>query len=482
MAIKIASIIFVTVLYITSSVQNETTEVPSAMAATQERDVLSRSINEFGYQLMMKMMKQNVNNNVVMSPTGVAGLLAMTLLGTAGTSYDELAKALGFSQDILSNRKNHEIFGNLLKELNSDDENLPNSEATHTVSNEVTPSVSSTEVPTNDSIPSNIEFPSRTLYADAIVVDDNTRIRKIYRDYLERVYDGDALTTQFADTVKSQQLINDWVKTHTQGKIEDFLKEPLPVATKVVLLSALYFSGQWAFPFIPELTRKMEFHTPNGGNVTADLMLNQGQFNYTFSKQHQAQMLAFPYHDRSTTMYVLKPLLRTRVSLTEILDSLDYSKIEAIMDSMTEQRCIIRFPKMELKTRANLKDALKELGVKSVFSPSEANFALMVDNNTVIEKKKEVELVSRIYTGDEELDVIKEAINKLPNPGVHVDTVLHEVKMTVNEYGTMAVAVTSGTLARTAQMFYADSPFYMFIRNEKTKLVTFSAIIFDPTQ
>lgn len=51
----------------------------------------------------------------------------------------------------------------------------------------------------------------------------------------------------------------------------------------------------------------------------------------------------------------------------------------------------------------------------------------------------------------------------------------------VLEYGTEAVAATSAILARSAEQFYADSPFYMFIRNERTKLVTFSAVIFDPT-
>lgn len=52
----------------------------------------------------------------------------------------------------------------------------------------------------------------------------------------------------------------------------------------------------------------------------------------------------------------------------------------------------------------------------------------------------------------------------------------------ITEYGTEAVAATSGILARSAEQFYADSPFYMFIRNEKTKLVTFSAAIYDPTK
>lgn len=51
----------------------------------------------------------------------------------------------------------------------------------------------------------------------------------------------------------------------------------------------------------------------------------------------------------------------------------------------------------------------------------------------------------------------------------------------LSEYGTEAVAATSAILARSAELFYTDTPFYIFIRNEKTRLVTFSAVIFDPT-
>lgn len=50
------------------------------------------------------------------------------------------------------------------------------------------------------------------------------------------------------------------------------------------------------------------------------------------------------------------------------------------------------------------------------------------------------------------------------------------------EFGTEAVAASSAFISRTANLFYADSPFYLFIRNERTKLVTFSAAIFDPTE
>ncbi|KAJ2942615.1 hypothetical protein O0L34_g2081 [Tuta absoluta] len=465
---NIASILVV-LLFISWSSQDE----PDAAASStiEERERVARAVNDFGYKLTLQMMRETADKNVVMSPTGVAGLLAMTLLGSAGATYDELAKALGFSEDILANRKNHEQFGDLLQKLN-DDSSLPNVEdvATEKKSHETS------ETTDNNTLdPTDIE--TKTLYADAIVVDEKTRIRNVYRDYLDRVYHGDAINAHFQDGDASQHLINDWVKNHTGGKIDAFLSEPVPANTKVVLLSALYFSGQWARPFLPEYTRQMTFHKP-AGDVLTDLMLNLGKFNYTYKSQLNVHMISLPYNDSATTMYVLKPFSK-KTTITELLEKLDYSVIEQLIQNMTSQECVLRFPKMDLSSKANIQNSLKEIGVKSMFSPGEANFALLVDVNT--QRSSNNDVLERILEDGNETKKLRDTLDRLPNPGLHVDSVLHDVKMTINEYGTVAVAATGGFMSRTASLFYVESPFYMFIRNERTKLITFSAVIFDPT-
>ncbi|KAI5638824.1 serpin (serine protease inhibitor) domain-containing protein [Phthorimaea operculella] len=462
--------IFVVLLFISWSTQDESDA--AASSTIEERERVARSVNEFGHTLMLQMMRENVDKNVIISPTGVAGLLAMTLLGSAGATYDELAKALGFSEDILANRRNHEQFGDLLQMLNE----TPKAPKVGDVATETKPDAPLEATDNNTLDAPDIE--TKTLYADAIVVDDKTRIRNVYRDYLERVYRGDAINAHFEDGDAAQHLINDWVKNHTGGKIDAFLSEPVPANTKVVLLSALYFSGQWARPFLPEYTRQMTFHRPSG-EVLTDLMLSLGKFNYTYKSHLNLHMIAFPYNDTDTTMYVLKPF-RKNTSLTEVLEKLDYSVIEQLIQNLTNQECVVRFPKMELSSKASLQNSLKAIGVKTMFSPGEANFALLVDVNT--QKSSSNDLLERILEDGNETNKLRDALDRITNPGVHVDTVLHDVKMSINEYGTVAVAATGGFMARTASLFYADSPFYMFIRNERTKLITFSAAIFDPTE
>nr|WJJ70433.1 venom protein U-MPTX.14-Mc28 [Megalopyge crispata] len=436
---------YVLVVSLLYSVSNEVIELDRRgfRQVNENRDDFLYNINEFGHNLLLRMKKENPGKNIVISPASISGLMAMTMLGTVGATYEELSKTLGFSEDILSNHGNHQRFGNLLQLLNSNDTS------------------------------------SRTTFADAIFASVDTKLRDLYRIYLSAVYKGDAFNANFSDSASAKEQINEWVRNQTNCKIKEFLTQPLPEQTKVVLLSALYFSGQWAHPFIPEYTKKMTFTKDNGEEIVANLMLNAGLFDYMYSITEGLHMVALPYNDSITTMYVLKPFGPSTLTLSELMDNLDYRKIDDLINRMSKRRTIIRFPKMELESRCSLENSLKAVGVKSIFSPGVANFALMIDNDKAVNTSEEI-ILSRINIGTEQSGW-KDLLNKLPNPGIYVDSVIHNVKMSINEYGTEAAAASAGVLARTAELFYADTPFYAFIRNEKTKLITFSAVIFDPS-
>ncbi|CAH0702511.1 unnamed protein product [Spodoptera exigua] len=441
--------LFVTTLYFQSSRQNavdsliSSTVIPTTyvendnLGATNiEDNSIPNAINNFGFNLLVKMMKERENENIVISPIGVAGLLAMTLLGSVGMTHDEIAETLGFSQDILQNRKNHEQFGGLLQSLNKND------------------------------------F-SKTLYADAIFVDNQVKLRELYRTYLHGVYGGDVLRTDFQETEESKNSINEWVSKHTEGNIDEFLKDSLPPHTKVVLLTALYFSGRWKQPFAPQYTRKMEFKRVTD-EVMADMMLNFGEFRYKVSEEHDFHMIALPYNDSETVMYALKPISYKQLTLLDLMEKINNKVIDETINEMDIKNCVIRFPKMKIKSTTKLEGTLQSIGLQSMFIPGKANFALMVNHTDQLTNKPKEQSDKHVENTN--------ILDNLPNPGIHVDSIIHDVKLTINEFGTEAVAATSGTLTRSAETFYADSPFYIFIRNERTKLVTFSAVIFDPTK
>ena len=131
-------------------------------------------------------------------------------------------------------------------------------------------------------------------------------------------------------------------------------------------------------------------------------------------------------------MYALKPRFPKKMSLLDLMEKIDYDRIDDIINQMSTRKCVVRFPKMEIKSSTNLENTLKALGVKTMFLPGEANFALMINSNAVVNKTED-EIITRLRDGEEgESKAERNILDSLPNPGIYVDSILHDVKITIN--------------------------------------------------
>jgi hypothetical protein len=130
-------------------------------------------------------------------------------------------------------------------------------------------------------------------------------------------------------------------------------------------------------------------------------------------------------------MYVIKPRFHKRLNLTQLMDQLNYEKIDSLINQMAKKKCVVRFPKMELKNKIDLRAALETLGANAMFIPGVANFAIMLENNKN-SNDTEDNFITRMNSRDVEPRSLREIVDRLANPGVHVDSVMHEVKMTID--------------------------------------------------
>lgn len=71
----------------------------------------------------------------------------------------------------------------------------------------------------------------------------------------------------------------------------------------------------------------------------------------------------------------------------------------------------------------------------------------------------------------------------LRNPNLYADELVHQVELTVNEYGTEGAAATVTSLRRSPAdvIFFVDAPFLFLIRHDDTKLPLFYGAVFEPT-
>ena len=72
----------------------------------------------------------------------------------------------------------------------------------------------------------------------------------------------------FGQAEQSRTAINEWVEEQTNKKIQDLIAPgSFSELTRLVLVNALYFKGDWQFKFAKYRTRKGDFHV--SVNVTA---------------------------------------------------------------------------------------------------------------------------------------------------------------------------------------------------------------------
>lgn len=78
------------------------------------------------------------------------------------------------------------------------------------------------------------------------------------------------------------------------GMISDLLAQgAVDELTRLVLVNALYFNGQWKTPFLEASTHQRLFHKSDGSTVSVPMMAQNNKFNYSESKIPQA-----PSHNR----------------------------------------------------------------------------------------------------------------------------------------------------------------------------------------
>jgi serine protease inhibitor len=84
--------------------------------------------------------------------------------------------------------------------------------------------------------------------------------------YDARVEEVDFQSAQALDT------INAWVDWATNGKITDMVKPPIDPDVAAMLFNAIYFKGNWMFPFDTANTRTGTFHLADGSDTQCQMM------------------------------------------------------------------------------------------------------------------------------------------------------------------------------------------------------------------
>ncbi len=248
----------------------------------------------------------------------------------------------------------------------------------------------------------------------------------------------------------ARQTINTWVEAQTNRKITNLIPPGvLDALTRLVLVNAIYFKGDWAAPFKPALTQSAPFRLASTKTVQARLMTRQDEFGY--GEVPGLQILELPYAGNDLSMLVLLP--RTDGGLPALEKALTVETLAAWSSSLRRRDVQVLFPKFKLTAQFSLGHALAALGMPDAFAAGKADFSGM--------------------DGSREL---------------FIGAVIHKAFVEVNEEGTEAAAATAVVMMATSMrepepvpVFRADHPFLFLIRENRSGSILFCGRLADPT-
>uniref|UniRef100_A0A8D2EGS2 Serpin B6 n=1 Tax=Theropithecus gelada TaxID=9565 RepID=A0A8D2EGS2_THEGE len=350
-------------------------------------DALSEATGIFALNLLKKLGENN-SNNIFFSPMSMSSALAMVFMGAKGNTAAQMSQALSFSKIGGEDGDIHESFQSLLTEINRT--------GTH--------------------------YLLRT--ANQLFGEKSYDFLSCFTDSCSKFYQAKIENLDFVkDTETCRRHINAWVADKTEGKITEVLpRGSVDSSTKLILVNAIYFKGNWDHSFEKYKTREMPFKISKVKIFT--------------------EILVLPYVGKELHMIIMLPDENTDLETVE--KELSYERfIEWTKpDKMHEREMEVFLPRFKLEETYNMEDVLRSMGMVDAFEQDRADF-------TGMSSKKDL----------------------------YLSKVTHKSFVEVNEEGTEAAAATACRIVRQGlriiPTFRADHPFLFFIQHSKTNGILF---------
>lgn len=337
--------------------------------------------------------------STIVSPISVSIALSMAFAGAKGETATEMSRMLA-KEDLSETDSNklHAYFGTLLQTL----KNHANKEYT-------------------------LEM------ADRVYVKSSFNILDSYIAIIDQHYCGQFESVNFEQNQATAKEINNFVAHATHDKIHDLISPRMLTAdTRMVLINAIYFKGNWMEQFKPERTSKDTFFVSEDGQEALMDMMHQTH-KFIYHEAEEFQLLGLPYVGEKVLMFVLLP--KERFGLRQMLANLDGQKLLELVQFDEQEEVEVTLPKFKLECTHALNEPLKAMGIANAFSDC-ANFG-----------------------GISAAEPLK------------IDQVVQKAFIEVNEEGSEAAAASGVVIANRCMAypmqpkpkFVADHPFAFFI-------------------
>jgi serine protease inhibitor len=378
---------------------------PVPILLTSDQVSLIESENSFAFDIFKKINENSeVSENVIISPLSISYALSMTLNGADGSTRDAMLEAL-------------RVVGSTPEIINNSYKNL--SEALLNIDKRVLITI-----------------------ANSVWIEQNFIVKKPFTDILTEFYNAESKSFDITDPLAPKEM-NVWIESKTNGLIKNMV-DKLNDNSVMILINAIYFKGKWKSQFDIANSVQGLFYKPGGASAEVPMMKQTRDFKIFTGEGFV--MAEFPYGQGNFVMDILLP--DDKNGLNSILPLLNDNNYKEWLNTMSEKKIDLTFPRFKYGYKKQLKDILTNMGMGIAFTDN-ADFLNISDSDLLI------------------------------------NDVTHQAFIETNEEGTEAAAATIVDIGTTSMpadpiVFNIDHAFIYIIRETTTNSILFMGKVADP--
>lgn len=295
---------------------------------------------------------------------------------------------------------------------------------------------------------------SELAIANRLFADESFKIQPGFVEMTQASLGAGIQNLAFArQTDAARKTINDWVAGQTKNRIKNLLGPGnVTTNTKLVLVNAIWFKGEWAHQFKPKATKARPFHLASKKRIKVATMTMSHDFPVLEVKSQGYRAIDMPYADGKLAMSIILP--NKGQSLAELEATLDLATLSQGLNKAMPRKVSLQLPKFTIdpSNSISLRPQLTSMGAGTIFGSPTPNFTAMAH-----------------------------ASEKLA-----VQDVVHKAMIIVDEKGAEAAAATAVTTYRSAAIpqtydFHVNRPFMFMIRDKQDGSILFAGQVAHPT-
>ncbi|KAI6181251.1 putative serpin-like protein [Aphelenchoides besseyi] len=399
------------------------------MSETNKKEMADLAFIEATTEFAVGLLRETAINSTascILSPISIALALSLAYSGSSGDTRKEFDSV--FAKGGINNEALNSLFHQTLQQLTSPDKNIT------------------------------LEIANRAY------TDQRLNIKPEYKELITKNFNGDFKQVDFSQADSTVKEINDFVAKTTHDKIQNLLSnDAISAQTKLVLINAVYFKGNWFKQFDEKRTTDEKFFVAENKDQQVKMMKMKTKVNYV--ENSDVQVLELPYADSHASFVAFLP--KEKFGLADWVKKTNGSELLKLKSQFERREVNIELPRFKINSQIELNDVLDKLGFSEGFSKQADFSGITSDGDLFISQVIHKAFIESNESGTEAAASTAIIMSRMIGDPIEQFVADHPFLFGVNEVGSEAAAAT-GIVMTFASMpeptpepirFKADHPF-----------------------